>query len=231
MRSPHLVLLPGLDGIGKRFTRFIQAVDGAIEVEIVRYPADEILGYAELEGRVRAVLPRGKRFVLLAESFSGPLGIRIAATPPPGLVGLILCSSFARFPLRCPSWALPLAVRMPLKSLPRWLRALLMWGSFDPRRAPAAADRSMANVSAAVIRHRIGELLRVDERTRLPGVKMPVLIVRGRRDRLISGANARALTRAAIQGELVELEGPHALLQSRPEACATTILQFVQQWI
>ena len=67
------------------------------------------------------------RCVLLAESFSGPIAIRVAADPPPGLAGVILCGTFAKNPF---PWLRPvraLAVRVPFKSLPRWLRAPLLW--------------------------------------------------------------------------------------------------------
>lgn len=229
--AARLVLLPGLDGIGKRFVRFVAALGTTAEVAIIRYPVDRALGYAELEAHVRAALPCGARFVLLGESFSGPLAIRIAADPPPGLAAVVLCSSFARFPLRVPGWAVPIVARAPVKTLPRWLRALLQWGSLDPRRAPPAHERSMAAVSREVIRHRIAELLRIDARARLGDVRMPVLVMSGRRDWLLAGGSARALARAVPHGRWVEIEGPHALLQSRPEACAEAVLQFMRQWI
>jgi len=228
---PMLVMLPGLDGMGKRFGAFIAALGAEVAVEIVRYPEREPLGYAELEHHVRAALPRARRFVLLAESFSGPLGIRIAANPPPELAGLILVSSFARYPLRCPGWAVPLAARLPLKSLPRWLRSLLLWGSLDPARAPRAADRSMATVSREVLRHRMAELLRVDERERVHALRLPAQVIAGRGDLLLARRAARRLAACLLEGEHVELEGPHALLQARPAACAQVTLQFMRRWL
>ena len=109
-----------------------------------------------------SALPKSGSFVVLGESFSGPIAIRIAARAPPGLVGVILCGTFAKNPYPWLRWARPLAAYLPLKSLPRWLRAPLMWGSASPQRAPAQAQRAMAGVSAAVIRHRIAALLAVD---------------------------------------------------------------------
>jgi len=227
---PRLLLLPGLDGIGKRLARLTSVLSPAAAVELVRYPAQEPLGYEQLEAQLRARLPPTP-FVLLAESFSGPLAIRVAAAPPPSLRGLILASSFARFPLPCPRWAIPLAARLPVKSLPRWLRAPLLSGSLDPRTAPRTEERSMAAVSAAVIRHRIAELLRVDERGRLRTVQVPVLILSARADRVLSRRAARALKAHCPHAELLELEGPHALLQHRPERCAEAVLQFMERWI
>jgi pimeloyl-ACP methyl ester carboxylesterase len=100
-RSPRvaLVLLPGMDGTASLFSEFSTALGAEFEVIPVSYPSDVPLGYRELEQVARAALPEDKPFVLLGESFSGPIAIAIAASSPPGLLGLVLCCSFARNPL------------------------------------------------------------------------------------------------------------------------------------
>src|SRR5580698_7334133 len=135
-QTPALVLLPGLDGTGKLFAEFLKALDLGVSANVVPYPPDIPLGYDELEPLVRSALPTRGRFVLLGESFSGPLAIRIAALRPPALVGLILCVTFASNPYPYLAWVRRLAAFLPLKSLPRWLRAPLMWGSASPSDAP-----------------------------------------------------------------------------------------------
>jgi len=89
-----LVLLPGLDGTGELFAPFVGALTG-IDTRVIAYPADRAMDYPEHEGFVRDKLPRDEDYFLLAESFSGPIGISIAATAPPRLRGLILCGTFA----------------------------------------------------------------------------------------------------------------------------------------
>ncbi|WP_222432862.1 alpha/beta fold hydrolase [Caenimonas sedimenti] len=91
-----LVLLPGMDGTGELFAPFIAAYGGATQV--VRYPPTAVLNYAGLEEVARSALPRGEPFVLLGESFSGPIAISLAASRPPNLLGVILCCTFARNP-------------------------------------------------------------------------------------------------------------------------------------
>ncbi len=100
--SPVLVLLPGLDGTGKLFAEFLKALDSSIGTLVVTYPKDVPMNYDQLEALVTAALPTDRPFVLLGESFSGPLAIRIAARRPEFLVGLVLCVTFARNPY---SWA------------------------------------------------------------------------------------------------------------------------------
>src|SRR5689334_8209434 len=93
-----LVLLPGLDGTGELFAAFVAALRGH-DVQIVDYPRDRAMSYAALEEFVREKLPGEVDYFLLAESFSGPIAISVAASSPPHLRGLILCGSFAANPL------------------------------------------------------------------------------------------------------------------------------------
>lgn len=225
----QLIILPGLDGTGVRITPFLREMERVVPVRLLKYPPDRPLGYAELESLVRQGLPRDERYVLLAESFSGPIAIRVAASPPPGLAALILCGTFAKNPF---PWLRPvrgLAVRVPFKSLPRWLRAPLLWGSGDPRRAPPAAQRASAGVAPAVIRRRLHEVLTVDVTTLLAAIELPVLILRPTRDRIVPRAAARLLAQAP-HAEVADIEGPHLLLQSRPVESAAAVLRFLRHW-
>ncbi|HET8734682.1 MAG TPA: alpha/beta hydrolase, partial [Anaeromyxobacteraceae bacterium] len=97
-RPLPVMLLPGLDGSADLFARFLGAATGALDFRRVPYPRDRFLGYAELEALVRARLPAGEPFAILGESFGGPLALRVAASRPAGLVGLVLVATFHRKP-------------------------------------------------------------------------------------------------------------------------------------
>jgi hypothetical protein len=114
-----------LDGTGKLLAEYLKVLDH------------------ELEPLVRAALPARCRYVLLGESFSEPLAIRIAAHPPPGLVGLALCVTFASNPYPRFAWTGRLAAYLPLKSMSRWLCAPLMWGSASPSKALRQSERGI----------------------------------------------------------------------------------------
>lgn len=225
---PTLVLLPGLDGTGKLFSELVRALGSDIDAQIVSYPVDRPLGYAELEALVRAALPADRRFVVLGESFSGPIAIRIGANPPAGLAGVILCGTFAKNPYPLFGWARPLAAWFPLKSLPRWLRAPLMWGSLTAERAPARLNRAMAAVSADVIRHRIAALLAVDASAALARVRLPILVLQAAHDLVIPRSATQWILETAPHAQLVEVDGPHLLLQTRPAECAAAVIRFVR---
>jgi pimeloyl-ACP methyl ester carboxylesterase len=227
--TPTLVLLPGLDGTGKLFAKFLMALDPCVKTKVVPYPPDVSLGYDELEPLVRAALPARGRFVLLGESFSGPLAIRIAARPPPGLKGLVLCVTFASNPFPKLAWARRLAALLPLKSLPRWMRAPLMWGSASPSKAPRQSERAMAGVATAVIRRRIAELLMVDETAALKEISVPTLVLCAARDRVVSKAATGKILSGIHHARGVEIDGPHLLLQTCAEECAAAVLAFMRE--
>jgi pimeloyl-ACP methyl ester carboxylesterase len=225
---PLVLLLPGLDGTGKLLNEFVRHLGADVDSRIVRYPLDVPLGYEELEPLALAALPRDRPCVLLAESFSGPIAIRLAAQAPKGLVGVILCGSFARNPFPWLGWARPLAAYVPIKSLPRWVRAPLMWGAAAPRTAPARLERAIAGVSSAVIRRRIAALLAVDAGAALRQIRVPALVIKAGRDRVISAAATRWMVQALPGATLIEIDGPHLLLQTRPAECAAAVLQFLR---
>jgi pimeloyl-[acyl-carrier protein] methyl ester esterase len=228
---PPLIILPGLDGTGTRLTPFLREMgERTVPARIIGYPPDRPMGYAELESYVRQALPECEQYVLLAESFSGPIAIRVAADPPAGLAGLILCGTFAKNPFPWLRAVRALAVRMPFKSLPRWLRAPLMWGSGDPRRAPSRAERASAAVDKAVIRRRLHEVLTVDVTACLADIRLPTLILTATRDRIVPVSAARLLVQRTAHSELTEIDGPHLLLQARPGESAAAVLRFLRRW-
>lgn len=226
----NLVILPGLDGTGIRVADFVRQMAPSVRVKVIPYPRDRPMGYSELEALIRSELPTDCRYVLLGESFSGPLAIRIGAEPPKGLAGVILCGTFARNPFPRLRLVRALAVRVPIKSLPRWVRAPLMWGSSNPRRAPPRAQRAMSGVSSAVIRRRIGEIFDVDVTRLLARIELPMLVMIARRDRIVPRAATSLLLYSSPQALVTEIDGPHLLLQSRPAECADRVLRFLRYW-
>ena len=87
----------------------------------------------------------------------------------------------------------------------------------------------MAGVSAAVIRHRIAALLGADETSTLSSILLPTLVLRARRDRVISTAATLRILRGIPHARRVEIDGPHLLLQTCAAECATAVLAFMRE--
>jgi pimeloyl-ACP methyl ester carboxylesterase len=222
-----LVLLPGLDGTGLLFAPFVEALGPKMETLVVTYPVDQALGYTELEGLVRAALPKTSSFVVLGESFSGPIAIRIAADPPAGMVGVILCVTFAKNPHASLTWMRPWLSRFPIKSLPAWAKAPFMWGEWSAARELTAVQNATAAVDEEVFRHRIAAVLSVDETNALRRVRMRMLVLRASEDRVVPRAASEHVLRILPSAQLAEVAGPHLLLLTRPEQCAAAAIRFL----
>lgn len=228
MRPARCIVLPGMDGSGAWLDEFAAAMAPRLPVEILAYPPQRALGYDELVGFVRPHLPRAEPYLLLGESFSGPIAIRLAAQRPPALAGLVLCASFASAP-RLPGSPLPtrtlarIATALPLQRLPTAFVAPWLLGRW---RTPERIERLqglLRSVAPAVLRHRLREAGRVDAEEALASIAGPLLYLRAERDRLVSADSlARIRARVPCLSE-VALDAPHFLLQVRAAAAAQAI--------
>jgi len=222
-----LVLLPGMDGTGELFARFVRALGPGIDARVLRYPVDRPWGYAELLAFVREALPVARPYVLLAESFSGPIGIQIAAQAPPQLKGLALCCTFCSNPrpaMRPFGGLLPV---LPLAAMPvAPLGRVLMGRDFEPAlNADLAA--AMRQLPAAVVRARLKAVLGVDVTADLRRVGVPMLYLRAKDDLVVPRSAGARIAGIRPEVEMAELPGPHFLLQTRPAEAAAVVKRFM----
>ena len=224
-----LVVLPGLDGTATLHTEFVTSVSPAFDsVTVVPYPPDQALGYVALEALVRTSLPPAAPFVLLGESFSGPIALSIAANPPPNLVGIVLSTTFAKSPVPLLS---PLAVFTriaPVRALPLALLSWLLLGRWTTPHLEASLQSALLAVSPAVLRFRVAEAMRADVSASLGVVAAPVLYLRAIHDRLLSAATGRHILSAIPQCTATDIMGPHLLLQAAPQDCAHAVGDFAK---
>ncbi len=215
-----LVLLPGMDGTGRLFADFIHVLGPEFETRVVAYPADASLDYSKLETIARSFLPHDKPFVLLAESFSGPIGISISGSKPPGLVGLVLCCSFTRSPRPILSLFLPLLQLLPFKLLSTTVISKCLLGRYSTARLQSQLKQTLALVSPDTIRMRIAEAAKVNVSAELGQICVPILYLRATRDCLVKRRAWKNILKNASHARLAEIEGPHLLLQAKPSEAA-----------
>lgn len=223
-----LVLLPGMDGTGELFAPFIETLGDAFAVKVVRYPTDQPLDHAELEQAVRSALPDHGEFILVGESFSGPIAISLAASAPRGLIGLVLCCTFARNPRPLFSGLRRFVAMAPVRMAPTGLLSSLLLGKFSTPALREALARSLAQVAEPVLRARLASVLSVDVTDKLPAVRVPMLYLRASRDRVVPASASAWIAQAAPGVRIVELDAPHFLLQAAPAQAARTIRDFAQ---
>jgi pimeloyl-ACP methyl ester carboxylesterase len=225
---PRLVLLPGFDGTGDLFEPFVDALPAGVAVTVVRYGAS-VTSYAQCLDIARQHLPPAEPYILLGESFSGPVAISIAATDPPGLRGVVLAGSFMSSPSRMLTWLSPLIGLMPTHGAPEWITDFLLLGRFaTPAWRKRVAD-AMAHISPTIARMRLREIALTSASDDLKRIGVPLLYLRGTRDRLVRGACAEQIVRLLPHAQIVDIDAPHLMLQCAPRESVAALLNFVRQ--
>jgi pimeloyl-ACP methyl ester carboxylesterase len=226
-----LILLPGMDGTGIFFADFVAALPPEFKSVVVVYPDDPSLGYAELESIVRATLPHDDPFLVLGESFSGPIAISIAASNPPGLLGLILCVTFARNPHALLPLVCAILKSLPAWRVPRFIQQPNLFGRFNSRYHRAKLREVRSRVSQKTLKARLEAVASVDVTEKLRRVSVPTLYLRGKRDRVVSRASCDYIREMHPDVEVAELDAPHLLLQTIPHDALAAIRNFVRHRI
>jgi pimeloyl-ACP methyl ester carboxylesterase len=223
----HIILLPGLDGTGRLFGPFLATASELLDFQVLSYPVDRFLGYDALASRVRGALPADRPFLLLGESFGGPLALRVAATAPPGLRGVVLASTFHHRPAAKAISALrllsPAYFRLPLPA--HGVRVLLA-GHDGPDDLVRLVREAVGSVKGSVMAARAREALRVDVTDELRSCPVPILFMGGKRDRLLRSALPIEVRALRADAEIRMLDAPHLALQTRPGEAMAIVENF-----
>ncbi len=224
---PPLVLLLGMDCTATLFEPFVAQVGRRARCHPVAYPTDRVMDYDALEAFVRRALPGEGPFLVVAESFSGPIAIRLAADPPPGMIGVMLVATFASPPVLLPAW-LARALR-PLLAAGHAPRSALVRRLLGADAPPALADALVDAVHAVappVMAERQIAVLTVDARPLLAKIQLPMGYLQASRDKAVRARCGREIQRNKPDLWLEVVPGPHLLLQREPQAC----LEAIERW-
>lgn len=222
------LLLPGIHGSARLFAPLLAAAP-RLDLDVLSYPPDEPLGTDDLVRLVRERLPAGP-FLLVAESFSGPVAVKVAALRPPGLAGLVLAATYLHAPLPsllrpAAALAVPAVLSLPLPSA--FVRIFLA-GTDAPDALVEEIRGATAEVSPEVMARRIADALAVDAREDLARVNAPILFLAPSRDRLVRTDAVDDVLAVKPDAEVVTLDSPHVVLQRCPQASLARIEEFAR---
>ena len=228
MTAPALVLLPGLDGTGLLFRPLLAALPPRCDPRVVAYPVGDSASYEEALPRVLEALPRSGRFVMLSESYSGPLALKAAALQPDGLAGVVLCATFVSNPQRLVSRRLAGLVRPWLfRWFPTFTQVKALLGGYATPELRLLSRDALSKVEPSVLAARVRSILAVDVEAELRDCAVPVLYLRGERDRVVPLRNLRRMQQLLPSMEVSVLPAPHLVLQTQPVLAAKRIVQFL----
>jgi pimeloyl-ACP methyl ester carboxylesterase len=227
----RFVFLPGLDGTGFLFEpiRKLWPSNEAPPI-VIAYPSDRFLNYDALQTFVSPLLPTAEPFVLVAESFGGPLAARITAGRPPMLRGLVLSATFMNKPRGLlgdlgEGLIGPYIFRGKLLGrIGRWLMKLQGVGDWQMKLMIRALDSHPPEILAA----RLKEAVEVDAIVDLKECHVPVLCLYAKRDLLLAKRCAELIGESNPRVKLVGLDTPHFLLQDKALEALQEILSFAK---
>jgi pimeloyl-[acyl-carrier protein] methyl ester esterase len=235
-----LVLLPGLDGSGILFEPLVAAIAAlnaqqiAIAPHVLCYDPLCAWGYEawidSVHAQLASLVQSGEPFILLGESFSGPIAISLAARHPANLLGVVLCATFAHQPHPLLTASKPVINWFPLPrntaKNPAGTYALLGYNTTADLRA--LAFRALSPLPPATVRARLKAVATVDKRAELQAIRVPMLYLQAKRDRLVLASATRAMQALKPEMQCELFDTAHGLLQIAPSAAAQSIQRFAQ---
>lgn len=219
-----------MDGTGELFADFVAALPSWIKPNVVSYAGNTKLSYAQLSEIVRAKLPDSP-FVLLAESFSSPLAVHLAAVLGDNLCGLVICAGFIESPIgtlasRILYQTAPVLFRLRPSSflIRRW-----MVGGDVPPRLVQRVSNAISSAKPEVIAERMRAAVSCNAGQDLQALSVPILYLSGTEDRLIGDRGLKQFQRVRPETKVAKIRGPHLILQARPSEAALAVAQFMLQ--
>jgi pimeloyl-[acyl-carrier protein] methyl ester esterase len=226
-----LVLLPGLHGSIRLFdllVKQLRQIAPRLNVLPLPLPSSGPQDYPTLAGPFIERLASLGPVSLLAESFSGPLALHIAASPRVRVEHLVLTATFCGAPQPAVFSLVPLrplfAFRPPKQVIRRFLAG--------PNATDAIVDAIRTEAQAArgkMLARRLRVIFDLHpDRCPLPK-DCKTLILQAQHDALLPWEAQSELERRMPDAQVAWIDGPHLLLQTRPADCAQRIMAFLEQ--
>ena len=188
-----------------------------------------VTGLRRARGVARAALPTEGPFVILGESFSGPIAVSLAASCSSQLKGLVLCCTFVRNPRPLFSSLQSLVRVLPVAMMPIGVLSHMLLGTFTTTELRSALAQAIAQVTPSALRARLQAVLSVNVSAKFSALNVPALYLRASRDRVVPRAASELVSQLNPRTKVVQVEGPHFLLQAAPSEAARVVGAFVRE--
>jgi pimeloyl-ACP methyl ester carboxylesterase len=222
-----LVLLPGMDGTGKLFDPLLKHLHG-FNLQVVNLPQSGEQDYLSLTDYVKNQLPNND-FILIAESFSGPIAAQLAQLNIEKLKGIVFVATFLSSPN---PMLLKLARRLPIKLLSQLpLAKYFIKKLFLGKEAGVSLIKKFQSIVNQVPTKVLKLRMQImqDLEFQLFQSTIPALYIQPSRDRLVDKSKGVEFQQFFELLVLHKIIGPHFILQSHPKECSKIILHFLNQ--
>lgn len=224
--------LPGLHGTETLYESVRQRLPEEISAEFINLPASGKQDYNTLANHLNEELFSGRgggggKRLLIAESFSGPLAIRLASMRPGDIAGIVLAASFCDAPLSPGIALLPLRPLLMVKPPRSALRHFLI-GNDASQAEVTELQHVVKSTPSATLSRRIRSTLELveDDNPDLP--EIPMLILQANNDNLIPWEAQSKLEANYPEATTHWIESPHLIFQRCPDECIGRIMSFAE---
>ena len=218
------MVLPGLDGGTRMLSRFRDLAPSTHDVSLLELPVD-LWSYESLVDHFAERVCEERPCCLVAESFSGPLAVMLAAANPQSVAFLVLVASFVASPVpvfaRCLPWSI--LFRIPFAATAA--RRYLLGPACDAKLA-GEFSQSIRSVSSRILANRLREIIQVNVRELLRQLQCPIIYLRPTNDAIVPAHCIDAIRQLRPDIAFHTIEGPHLILETKPAEAWERITDF-----
>jgi len=210
-----------MDGTGNLFSPLISELSD-FDCEVITLPMAGPQDYQTITEVVKGKLPQ-EEFILVAESFSGPIGIALAKECIENLKGVIFVASFLSPPHRI---LLGFARVLPIKllsSLPlaAIFHRVLFLGSSAKKELMELFQHTVLSLPSSIIKARISSMHSLV--ATYDDIGLPVGYIQATSDRLVHSNKVDDFRNTFKNVIIKTINGPHFILQANPVEGAVAI--------
>jgi len=223
-------MIPGLDGTGNLFEPLINTIHKTFQILVVKYPNETSSALVDIVHFIRSQIPADRQVILIAESFGGPIAIKLLAD---GLrvKACILCATFSSAPrVRL----LHLLKLLPIKILPKlYIPSIIANRVFLGKTSKLSTikllRKTIRSIEPRILESRINILSELDLLTELKLLpQIPFLFIQPTSDLLVPPESTNSFQEYLERIKFQKIEGGHFILQSNPEDCWVAINTFLE---
>ena len=114
-------------------------------------------------------------------------------------------------------------------SPPKFVVSRYLLGADAPRDLIEIFRQATTSVRPDVMALRMRSVISVDVRRSFAACQLPILYLRATQDRLVRRRSLVELQKIRTEMALVDVDGPHLLLQREPAKCAEVIVHYLSE--
>lgn len=225
--SFSFIYLPGFHGTDSLYSELVRNLEGrSSDSHSITYPVTLSQDYETLYQWLVEELDLSHPRVIIAESFSSPLAIRLAAEFPHSVKALIIAGGFCSSPLPAILSALPFQPLMMLNPPKRFIRYFLLDDTSEKELIDKVAESTSA-LPSKTFAQRVRAILSLKAEPCETQVQAATLLIQASRDQVLD-KNTQLIMQSHLPHARVHwIDSPHLIFQQYPVYCSELISSFL----